>query len=195
MAKIRFDIPVYDRAMSTFAVSVVDGIVALDPLVGQIRKGPTVHGGSTRNVPGPAPVDHPLISVEHAGEYHIDVVRYTDIERFASMLYEIAGRHRSILQQHLFQVISEVCDGTGNVIDARGKELTYDLVLDLLEQMPIHFDADGSPSIPQIVMGPEPYGRLARVPPTPEQLRRQEDILRRKRAEHDAQKRHRRLSQ
>ena len=77
-------------------------------------------------------------------------------------------------------------------MSAAGRPLTFDLVLDMLEQTEISFNEDGSPNF-SVVLHPTQAEKLLASPVTPEQKRRQAEILARKKAEQDAQKRTRRL--
>ncbi len=194
VAQLRFDIPAYERAMSDFAASVMNGLAARHPVIGDIPVRRTIHPGPTRNVPGPQPVDHPLSRVEQRVEFHTDVIRYSQIEEFISILAEISRHHQDVLERELVRTVTDVCDATGNVIDAQGRPLTFDLILELVEKLEIRFDEAGMMSKPVIMMHPDNAERLRQNPPTPEQLQQLNEILRRKRAEQDAQKRTRRLS-
>jgi hypothetical protein len=81
----------------------------------------------------------------------------------------------------------------GNVVDADGKPLSHDTINDALELMEISFDRHGNPKLPTLVASPQAAEDLNRQAPTPEQQNRRQEILLRKKREHDAKKRHRRL--
>jgi hypothetical protein len=184
----------YDRAMAEFVTSVIDGFVALSPLIGGIRMQPTVHAGPIRNVPGPEPVDHPLNRFESCISIETDVIRNSRIDEFDFALHNLAKQHEHDLTQTMLSTLQDVTTATGNVINAEGKPFSFDMVNDMLEKIEIAFDDHGLPIMPTIVVSPETYEKIAHVSPTPEQMHRQREILIHKKAKYDAQKRTRRLS-
>lgn len=191
---IRFDIPAYDAAMASFASSVMEGLATQNPIVGDIPVRRTVHPGPTRNVSGSKPIDHPLTRFEHTVVMHMDVIRHSQLEKFISILVDVSRQHQDALERELFRTLQDVCEGTGNVIDASGQPPNFDRIIDLIQGMEIRFDEDGMTGKPTIMMHPDTAQRLGEHPPSAEQMDRLNEILRLKKAEYDAQKRTRRLS-
>jgi hypothetical protein len=85
----------------------------------------------------------------------------------------------------VFQVTKKAVQEVGNVMDAGGRELTFDLLLDGWERIQIDFGPDGKPHLPSIVVGSEAYAELQRKIPEwekdPRFRARLEEIMRRKR--------------
>jgi hypothetical protein len=190
---LRLVIPIYDLAMSSFVTSVVDGIVGLEPMLGQIPVRTTGHAGPTRNVPGPQPVDHPLQTFQQTVTIHADVIRTTDVGTFLDALYDLAKQYEAQMGEALIRSISDVTEAVGNVVNAQGRPLSYDFFLDALEKIEVTFYEDGRPRVPQVAGHPETAKLLRAVEITSAQRRREEAIFRRKKDEWDAQKRTRRL--
>ncbi len=169
------------------------GLLTLDPLTREIPVVSTVHAGPTRNVPGSQPVDHPMSTVEVAMEIHRDVIRNSRVDEFTVILFEFSRKYHEHIARSMFQTVSDVSEAVGNVISAQGQPLTPDLLNDMLEKLEIDFDDTGEPIMPTAVAHPDVVKKLFAIEPTPEQLQRQKDILRRKKEAYDAKKRTRRL--
>jgi hypothetical protein len=194
MMQVRFSIPEYDRALAEYIALVVKGVFDQDPYLRKISSGTTLHGGPRRNVRSPQPLDQPMITIQQDFDIPLEVIRNTDTDEYATLLYMAAKEYKDKLLAALFQGISEVTDAGGNVIDARGEPLTPDVLNDVLERMELSFDENGQPIHPMVVLHPDTFARLKDIQPTAEQRQRQAEIVQRKKAEHDAKKRSRRLS-
>jgi hypothetical protein len=189
----KFDIPSYDQAMVEFITSVLWGLTALDPLLGEIPIHSTGHSGPNRNVPGPQPVDHPLVAHEQDFEIHFTTIRNTDVDAFTAILFESAQECKHQILSTMFQTLNDITDAVGNTLYLKGEPLGFDHINDMLEKMDITFDENGRPIWPTIVAHPDMAKTLAALQPTREQLQRQDEIAMRKKAEYNAKKRTRRL--
>ena len=49
---------------------------------------------------------------------------------------------------------------TGNVVDAEGKPISYELLLRTLETIQLDFDDNGNPLMPTMVVSPEQYEKM-----------------------------------
>lgn len=187
-------IPAYEAAMERFVAGVVRGFIAVDPLFGQMHRQPDAHAGPVRNVRGPAPLDQKMPAIEAESSISVNAVRTTNVEAFACFLYELAQSHIQAFAPEFFKGLNEVIDAVGTSVDAEGKQFSFDMLNDALEKMHIEFDDEGEPILPTLVMHPNALERIKRMTPTPEQEKRQDEILERKKAEYYASKRTRRLS-
>lgn len=192
MRKPSLAIPAYDAAARSLKSSIVDGMIGIDPVLGQIHSRTTGHAGPTRNVPGPNPVDHDRTHFEGGCALHIDAIRETDVEAFITAIYGVAERYAAAMGATFFRTARDITDATGNTIDAGGCPLSWDLVLDAYEGTEIAFDDDGQPTT-ELVMNPRTATLLLTIKKTPEQERRYQEIMQRKKDEWDAQQRPRRL--
>ena len=179
--------------MSFFMNSVMDGMIGIEPLLGQIPVRKTGHSGPTRNVPGSQPVDHPLTTFQETFSIHADVIRNTDVESFLVTIYDLAEKHANSMGKTLVQTLNDVTKTVGNLVNAGDRPLSWDLFLDALEMIDFSFDENGRPHAKQILMNPSTANLLRTIKITPEQQQRHDEIIRRKKELWDAQKRTRRL--
>jgi hypothetical protein len=185
-------IPAYDSALDTLKTSIVDGMVSIDPMLGQIASRTTGHAGPVRNVPGPNPVDHERTHFEGGYALHIDAIRETDVEAFIAAICGVAEQYAAAMGATLLRTAEDITDATGNAIDAGGRPLSWDLILDGLEMTEVAFDDDGQPTT-QIAASPKTVALMQAIEKTPEQERRYQEIMQRKKDAWDAQQRPRRL--
>jgi hypothetical protein len=190
---LRFATPGYDQAIADFMGKVAQGILELDVLLRKMPTRRTVHAGPMRNVREPQVLDQPLRAFRYTLSIPFDVLRNTDIDQFTALLYDFAEAHRQELAGAFVQTMTAVAEATGNTISAEGQPLSFDMINDTLEMISISFDERGNPIMPTIVVHPDMTKKLMALEPTPEQLQRQAEILQRKKAAFDAQKRTRRL--
>jgi hypothetical protein len=182
----------YDVALRGFKSAVVAGMLGAEPFLGQIESRTTDHAGPVRNVPGPKPLDHERTHFEGDYALHIDAIRDMDTDAFSKAIVAVAEQYVGAMGATLFRTVSEITDATGNTTDAGGRPLSWDLVLDAYETTEIAFDDEGQPTT-QLVMNPNTAMLLQAIEKTPEQIRRCQDIMQRKKDAWDAQQRSRRL--
>jgi DNA-binding transcriptional regulator of glucitol operon len=89
--------------------------------------------------------------------------------------------------KHLFQTVKDVCDKTGQSVDARGKTLDADVVLAIIEKMQLDFDDMGHHKEISVVVPPALTEQMKKVleqiESDPVLRKRYEDIVMRKRIE------------
>ena len=192
MTKPNLTIPVYDAALRALKTSIVEGMVGVDPMLGQIKSRTTGHAGPVRNVPGPHPVDHERTHFEGGYAIPIDAIRESDVDAFIMAICGVAEQYAAAMGATLLRTAEDITDATGNTIDAGGRPLSWDLILDAYEGTEIAFDDDGQPTT-QLVMNPRTAMLLQAMEKTPEQERRYQEIMQRKKDAWDAQQRPRRL--
>jgi hypothetical protein len=191
--KPRLSIPAYDLALRAFLNQVAVGIVGIDPWLGSIRSRQTGHAGPTRHITEPSPLDHPLTHFEREFRVHGDIVRNTDVEEFLPIILKVVDEYVSAIGSTFVDIARDITDATGNTIDAGGRPLSWDVIIDGLEQKEIAFDKDGRMN-ETLVMNPKIAALLASIEMTPAQTARLERVLQKKRDQWDAKQRTRRLS-
>lgn len=194
MPELTFVIPNYSRAMIRFVEQVMRGFVALHPILGSIPWKPTEHQGPVRNVRSPSPLDQRVPPIRSEGAMPLDTIRNTDFDDFARFLDELAHSQIGQLMSEFYTTINGVTAATGNVVDGGGQLFSFDMLNDALEKVDIDFDSDGNPILPTLITDPAAATRMRSLEPTSEQTERHRQIIARKKAEHDAKKRSRRLS-
>ena len=95
-----------------------------------------------------------------------------------------AARDMALQQSEtFFERLNQICDETGNVYDNKGRPVTFDSILDILDSMPIDFNENGQPEFPSIVAGQRVINEIIKKEPTNEQIKRQNEIIKRKYSE------------
>lgn len=169
-------------------------IVSLDPILNQIGSVRTLHAGGFRyeenGKEATTPLDKVALTIEIS---HATIVSF-DLERFAQSVYEFTEQHVAEMHRMMYRTLDTVTQLTGNVFNAKGNPLSVDMILDMLETLPIRFDDNDQPILPQIIVGPDLFKTLADIKFTGEQEERNKHIIEAKRLDFHAKKRHRRLS-
>jgi hypothetical protein len=194
MPKLRFLMPIYEKAMLQFVDRVMQGFFSLDPLLGQIPRRSTEHTGPSRNVRSPVPLDQIMPVIEGRSSVSMDTIRNTIVEDYTRFLYELADSSIRAFVPEFLKSVREVTDTVGTSLDAKGEPFSFDMLNDALELISVEFDQEGKPILPSLVMHPNMAERVSNMKPTPEQEKRFAGIIEKKRAEYYAKKRTRRLS-
>lgn len=128
------------------------------------------------------------IVLQHEWTTNVDEVLSFDTDslltNIAAAADEMGGQLVSAAAKH----IGEICEQTGSVIDATGRDF-YDVIIEAAEQMELAFDDDGALKN-SILMHPDD---APHTPPTPEQEAKFATIISRKRDEWNAARRRREL--
>jgi hypothetical protein len=103
------------------------------------------------------------------------------------MVFELADSFGSQLVQGMLAHISDVCDASGQTIDAGGRDI-FEVMIETLETIDMSFDENGEPNLTMVVH-PDTAAKLWDKTPTPEQEARVQQILERRREEWDASRR------
>jgi hypothetical protein len=190
--KTFLSLPKYDSAVIQLIREVKSGLENLDPILGKMRSVPVAHGGTTRQVSEPQILETPMKNYSAAISVELDCFRNTDTEEFRDALWKFAEEAIGQMKKHFFDTFPQICEATGNNIDAQGKNI-WDAYLEMIETIEMRFDEDGNHNY-EILVHPDTYKKIQENPPTPEQLAKGKEIIERKKKEYYAQKRTRRLS-
>lgn len=109
----------------------------------------------------------------------------TDLDEkgFAAVLeaYDRAAKDVADKQtSFIFGRFDEIVESTGQSFDAGGKQLTMDLLLDILDKTEIDFDEQGQPNLPTLFSGRAFHETAQKWTITDEQEKRFEEIIERK---------------
>jgi hypothetical protein len=192
MQKISFSLHQYDLAMGNLIGEAKTGLDKTDEILGQIQVHRVVHGGITRQVSEPQIVDTEM--KHHKAELllHFDVYLKTDVEQFIEFIYEMWEAFASQAKKALFETVGLTTEAVGNSHALAGRNI-WDAQLEVMESLEWHFDEEGNHNY-QFYCHPDVGKKLAENPPTPEQDKKLEELISRKREEYYAKKRTRRLS-
>jgi hypothetical protein len=193
MPEISFHLPKYSSAMNQLFQEIKVGIEQHDEILSQIQSLSVSHGGITRQVSEPKIVDTPMQRFEAMFEIKVDAFLQTDTDQFAESIYQMINEFHSQQKKYLFEVVGKTSEAVGNVIDAKGRSF-WEAYIEMLETLDVEFDENGKPTY-QLYVNPNTAKKLEETPPTPEQLRKIEEAMEKKRKNFYARKRSRQLSE
>lgn len=117
-----------------------------------------------------------------------------DRAAFFAAVNEAADQMTAALVKGVTEQLDKSLEAAGQTVDASGRTLSWDTILETFEKMDWSFDEDGQPEGKSIVAGPDAMARLAALPPpTPEQNERYKAIMTRKKEEFIARRGTRKL--
>src|SRR5712692_8644907 len=121
-------------------------------------------------------------------------LRLCNVDELAVQMDSAADQNLSVVMPHFFDILGRTTQAAGTAKDAGGKPFSFELYLASLEKAEIEFNESGNPEWPTLVVGPELAEYIKRLPPpTPEQQKLLGDLIDRKRKEHNARRRNRKL--
>lgn len=192
MSRSPIDTSEYRTAFGLLVRAVLEGFYQVDPLFSRLQAETTAHRGPMRVQGREGPIVQEMTRWEAAGTLSREAIENTDLDAIASGLYEMAEQHLNHFAKHFFERMSMMVEKGGTTFDARGRPFTFDLMLEVLEAMPVTFDEDGKANL-TLVVAPETFQAAAKSRPTPEQQARFDAILAKKKETYDASRRTRRL--
>jgi len=125
----------------------------------------------------------------------LTAIRAGDYEQLYVELDQAADAMAEGLVGFFVETMDKVTEGTGNVVDAGGQKLSFELIYETLDRIELSIDEDGELVMPSLVMHPDQAEKLQELGPlTPEQEAMLAELKERKREEALARRRRRRLS-
>ena len=197
MLRVPFALYEYDAAFAQFFSATVRTLARVrSPILREMPfvEGPAAVGSRVRDREG---MDVVLEPGETNSEVNMDLnaVREGDYEKLYAELDQASESLAEQLVGLLVENLNKVTEGTGNVVDAGGKPLSFDVIYEALEKVEFSIDENDELVMPQVLMGPDQYGKVKDLPPlTPQQQRMLDELKERKREEALARRRRRRLS-
>ncbi len=188
-----FELPEYERATKSFFSKSVHALTrAKSPLLQRIRWGSTTATARTETTL-PSGEQFEFSPLEGASEFHLDwkAAVAGDLRTVLEAIDEASTQQAQQLVRQILEQISRLTEKTGQVTDAGGQPMNWDLLLDGLEKVEMGFDEQDQPTV-EVVMHPDMAKTLGQ--PTREHLARLGEIIQRKRSEFDARRRSRRIS-
>jgi hypothetical protein len=191
-----FGFPEYDRStVEFFSTALHELMRAKDPILQQIKTDTVeyVPNSQVSTDSGEAIVIQPILNQMEFPLTLMDAVE-GKLESFITSI-DIASETglRSLMSQ-IFERIGQVCDATGNTMDAQGQPISHDFMRQILEKVEMRFDEEGNHGT-VFCLPPTVIEQLkALPPPTAEQEQEWNELIERKRREFNARKRYRQLS-
>jgi len=75
-----------------------------------------------------------------------------DLEKICIEIFEFSQSFLRDMRKTMLTTLTQVTDFTGNVVDAKGKGFSKDLLLDLLDKIDIDFDDQGVPQLAKMLV-------------------------------------------
>jgi hypothetical protein len=169
-----------------------------DPLLSQIGK-VAIHEGDRRTTWREDGSFETATYTEYSYDVNIDLLELNEkgdgvLDTTLAKLHESS---RVAQQQELFRVVEESTEQAGTVMDAGGRQLTAELILELWETLQFSFDKRGRWKKPQLTCHPVQVERarqeFARLETEPDLKNRVGDLVERKRREWNARQANRKL--
>lgn len=193
-----FKIPVYrDSEEALTEKAMVSLIKKSNQLFNFSSKG-FRHFGPTRNVREPQILDQKFKPLESNSSINNVDIQNANIEAWIELIINLTSQQRVNLERYAMDGLHEVTLATGYRTDANGMPFSIDLLIQLLDKMPISFN-DGKPELPTLIVNPETGSKIVNklneiIEKDKNQMNRWEIFIKRKEREYYAQKRTRRLS-
>ncbi len=184
-----FALPEYTLALVRFVrygvgrlMEAKDHVWAMIP-----RAEPTEAVPTTQNtMPSGEVVQNPPVTLEAKFVLRYDEIRSSSADALAEQMDSAADQNLSVVMPHFFDILRRTSQAAGTASDAGGKAS--------LENIDISFNESGKPELPTLVVGPELAKQIRAMPPiTAEQRKLVDELIERKRKEHDARRRDRKL--
>lgn len=159
-----------------------------DPLLSQIK----THQVNEGNILTSSSIDGYSESVEYkliSAKFEItkEEIINKGPDAFFSKVDELAKEMGKQQSQLVFNKMEEVTERTGQVVDAKSKPLSPQLILEALEKVAIDFDEYGNPIFPSLVLSPDQYEKIKDEIPKwesdPELRRKHKELIEKKRLE------------
>lgn len=132
---------------------------------------------------------------EHEAELSIPhkVFIETDFDTFWTLLNDVAEEMAKAVETTIFTTLNEVIAKTGNIVNGKGKPPSIEMMIEMLDKMEVSFNDDGSPGL-TVVCHPEMRKKFEEIFSEPENRRKWQEAIDKKRKEYFDKKKHRRLS-
>jgi hypothetical protein len=191
-----FDLPEYERAGRQFFGDAVEALMRSKSAVFGMIRTERVDSLARNRVALASNqiVETAPMTIESSFALSRSATIAGDLDDLLAALDTAAEGGLASLMPQFFASLGEICDAAGQTVDAGGRSLDHDLLLEALEGVEITFDAEGNPQMPTLVVHPEMADKIAALPPaTPEQEQRFADMMQRKKDEFIARRRSRQL--
>lgn len=156
--------------------------------------GHIVHEGKDTAIARPTGQTDKTEMTEHSAQIEIPKMKIDEyVKKHNSFLEQIADQFAESQSKHMFDVIAEATDKTGNVVDGKGQPFSEDLFYQALEKMWHSFDASGEWQAPTLVVHPELYEKIMKYDQerTPEERakfqKRLDKLIQDKKAQYDSE--------
>ncbi|WP_131806099.1 hypothetical protein [Mycobacterium alsense] len=185
----------YESGAERWQSAAIDHLLrAIHPVLAQIGR-EKIHDvpdpGETSTAAGQGTPLSRVGRVQHDTVWSPEEVLAFDVDSYLCRIYEAADSIGGQMVRAMFDHISAVCDENGQTVNVEGRNF-FDALIETTEKLEMDFDEEGKPTT-MIVVNPETLKKLQADGPTPEQEKRLQAVLDRKREEWSASRSRREL--
>jgi len=149
---------------------------------------------SQNTMPSGEVVQSNPVAIEAQFILTVEAIRSCNVEELATQMDNLADQSLSVVMPHFFEMLSRTSQAAGTSMDCGGQLFGFDLYLASLEKIEIRFNPNGEAELPSLITSPQMAKYLSSLPPfTPAQQKLVDDLIEKKRKEHYARRRHRKL--
>lgn len=115
-----------------------------------------------------------------------DTILYGKVDEIAEALRPVGEAIATDKEKVMFEALHESTKASGNVVDAKGRPLSLELLLEVLEKIQIDFDIDGQAQMPTMVVAPSMMQKIHEMstgPDADEYQRKFDELIKHKKAE------------
>jgi predicted transcriptional regulator len=197
MEKQLFKLPEYHRSLTKFvSIAVHEVMIRKSPILSKIRSIPSQQIPTFRTTgPSGQVVENSPLQVLTPFTINLADAKTGNFDSLFDAIDYASEHLLKEAMNHFYSYLDRICAAAGTSVDAKGQPVSHDLILRMLDSVEIGFDENGEPEMPTLVMHPAMAEQIRRLPqPTEAQLRALADLIDRKRQEHGARQRSRKLS-
>jgi hypothetical protein len=192
---VLFRLPEYDECARSFAFEAVSAIAReRSPLLAQIPSAPVPHVRASR-MTGESGEATSLEPAVLRAELEMDIrpIVDGDLGEVGAALERVAEQEVQSFTAAFVERMDKITEAAGTSVDAGGRPLSHDLLLEMFERIDIDFDDEGNAEL--ALFAPSNLIRKLQELPaiTDEQQRAWDEMMARKRADFEARTRRRRL--
>ena len=181
-------IPQLEKKLETLVSKFIGNAVRVRaPAMGEVSRHRVFEGHQSAIVrPSGETDDIEFREFSAESEIPSDTILYSGLDKIFECFIPVADAMANDQERMLFEIMHQVTQETGNVVDGGGQPLSHEKILELLETIQIDFDTDGNPRMPTIFISPTVAPRmkeLADAPSAREFEEKQKKIIEKKRVE------------
>ena len=138
----------YEDAVAQFADAIVSTTIEQDSFLGEIPAQTRAYPRSKIGVDESNPVNYASFHIEQIVDFDKVGIREGDVATFTSTLRQAAEGYRNQLGAQVAGKMLQMAEAGGKSLDAGGRPLSPELILELLEEYDFRFREDGAPIMP-----------------------------------------------
>jgi len=155
------DFPLIKQKWSKVFIKYIKDNVRRDSFLSQIKTARHFEGNRMSTQYSDGNIDRPSYErLSSALSIKEDDLIRMGPKAFIEGLNKIAKELREQQSKLVFEGMSELTKKTGNIVDAKGRPLSYELLIETLEKIEINFDENDQPIMPALVVSPLLYDKF-----------------------------------